>query len=130
MNVQLAQYPSHQAEDQWHAQHWKSISRCDAWWQRLGMHQREKQDRKRHDEAGDRPGNADVEQIFAAADRRANTDHGAEGPNQRWKWNEEGKCRQHAAATTKHVVPHLVRKENAQQAGSERYTELQPMPIA
>src|SRR5260370_406529 len=83
VNSQNREGPAHHTEDQRQSQNRPALA--GLYRQRLGVVERHHQNRHSHDKSRDRPGNADVEKIFAAVNRRAQADHTAHPPEQRRK---------------------------------------------
>ena len=69
-------------------------------------------------QAGDQPGDCDVEERRAAGERLTYLDHRAERAGQRRKRQEEGQRRVDAVAAAGDVMPHLVRAENPEDGGA------------
>ena len=112
VNSQNRENPAHHTEDQRQSQNRPAIARRNS--QLLGMEQRHNEDWHGDNKSCNRPRNADVEKVFAAVDRRPQTDHSAQRPEQRRKRNEVGQRGLYAATTAYNVVAKFVGSQNSQ----------------
>ena len=97
--------------------------------QRSGGQQTRKQHRNSNDKSGDRPGNANVKQIGAAADRRFDSDKRAQSADQCGRGNKEWPGCEDLAPHTQHIMAEFVRGKNRQQGDRKRQSQHQPVPV-